>query len=87
MISPIILFNTIVGLIGAFQYFTEAYVITEGGAGDSTLFYSLYLFNNAFAYFKMGYASAMAWLLFLVILILTFLVFRSSAKRVYYQGN
>ncbi len=87
MISPIILFNTIVGLIGAFQYFTEAYVITEGGPGDSTLFYSLYLFNNAFAYFKMGYASAMAWLLFLVILILTFLIFRSSAKRVYYHGS
>ena len=87
MISPIILFNTIVGLIGAFQYFTEAYVITEGGPGDSTLFYSLYLFNNAFAYFKMGYASAMAWLLFLVILILTFLIFRSSAKRVYYHGD
>ena len=87
MISPIILFNTIVGLIGAFQYFTEAYVITEGGPGDATLFYSLYLFNNAFAYFKMGYASAMAWLLFLVILILTFLIFRSSAKRVYYHGN
>ena len=87
MISPIILFNTIVGLIGAFQYFTEAYVITEGGPGDSTLFYSLYLFNNAFAYFKMGYASAMAWLLFLVILILTFIIFRSSAKRVYYHGS
>lgn len=85
MISPVILFNLIIGLINAFQYFSEAYVITGGGPSDSTLFYSLYLFKNAFSYFKMGYASAMAWLLFVMIVILTAVVFRTSAKRIYYH--
>ncbi|MBC7289482.1 MAG: sugar ABC transporter permease, partial [Armatimonadetes bacterium] len=74
-ISPQILFVFIMGLIGAFQFFTPAYVMTNGTGGpvDSTLFYSLYLFNVAFADFKMGYACAMAWILFVVILGLTLL--------------
>jgi len=85
MITPSIFFNLIMGLIGAFQYFTQAYIMTNGGPADSTLFYSLYLYNNAFRYFKMGYASAMAWILFLIILACTFLVLKSSARWVYYE--
>ncbi len=85
MITPSIFFNFIMGLIAAFQYFTQAYIMTDGGPADSTLFYSLYLYNNAFGYFKMGYASAMAWILFLIILACTLLVFKSSARWVYYE--
>lgn len=87
MISPVILFNVIMGLIGAFQYFTQAYVMTSGGPADSTLFYALYLYNNAFRYFKMGYASAMAWLMFVIILVLTLLTFRTSSRWVYYSAQ
>jgi multiple sugar transport system permease protein len=88
-ISPQILFVLIMGLIGAFQFFTPAYVMTQGTGGpvDSTLFYSLYLFNVAFADFKMGYACALAWVLFLLILGATALIFKSSARRVYYAGG
>jgi multiple sugar transport system permease protein len=88
-ISPQILFVAIMGLIGAFQFFTPAYVMTQGTGGpvDSTLFYSLYLFNVAFADFKMGYACALAWILFLLILACTALLFRTSARLVYYAGE
>ena len=88
-ISPQILFVLIMGLIGAFQFFTPAYVMTQGTGGpvDSTLFYSLYLFNVAFADFKMGYACALAWVLFLLILGATALIFKTSARRVYYAGG
>jgi len=87
MISPTIFFQVIMGLIGAFQYFTQAYIMTNGGPSDSTLFYSLYLYNNAFRYFKMGYASAMAWILFIIIFALTLIIFRSSKGWVYYAGG
>ncbi len=87
MISPVILFNLIVGLIGAFQYFTQAYVMTSGGPQDSTTFYALELFNRAFLDFQMGYASAMAWVLFVIALVCALLVFRSSARWVYYAGD
>jgi multiple sugar transport system permease protein len=87
MLSPVILFNMIMGLIGAFQYFTQAYVMTNGGPEDSTTFYALHLFNRAFLDFKMGYASAMAWILFLVTLACAAVVFRSSARWVYYGGE
>lgn len=88
-ISPQILFVLVMGLIGAFQFFTPAYVMTQGTGGpvDSTLFYSLYLFNVAFADFKMGYACALAWILFVLILGLTALIFKSSARHVYYAGG
>jgi multiple sugar transport system permease protein len=85
MISPAILFNVIIGLIGAFQYFTQAYVMTQGGPMNATLFYALYLYRNAFQYFKMGYAAAMAWILLLLVLITTLLVFRTSARWIYYR--
>jgi multiple sugar transport system permease protein len=87
MLSPVILFNLIMGLIGSFQYFTQAYVMTNGGPQDSTTFYALHLFNRAFLDFKMGYASAMAWILFLITLACALLVFRSSARWVYYGGE
>jgi len=86
MISPVILFNVIISLIGSFQYFTQAYVITSGGPADSTLFYSLYLYNNAFSYYRMGYASTLAWILFLMVQVTTIVVLRTSARRVYYGG-
>jgi multiple sugar transport system permease protein len=89
MISPVILFNLIMGLIGSFQYFTQVYVMTRGSGGpqDSTLVYALHLFNAAFLDFRMGYASAAAWVLFLVTLACALAVFRSSAKWVYYGGE
>lgn len=88
MISPILFFTLVMGMIGTFQYFTQAFIMTDGGGGpnDSTLFYALYLFNNAFIYFKMGYSSAMAWIMFLLILICTVATFRLSRGRVYYAG-
>ncbi len=89
-ISPVIFFNLILGIIGTFQYFTQAFLMTgvpPGGPANSTLFYALYLFQNAFTYFRMGYASAMAWVLFILTLGATLLVFRSSARWVYYEGE
>jgi multiple sugar transport system permease protein len=85
--TSIILFNLIMGLIGSFQVFTQGYLMTGGGPRYATLFYVLYLYLNAFRWFKMGYASAMAWVLLLIILILTLLIFRSSALWVYYEGE
>jgi multiple sugar transport system permease protein len=87
MLTPVIFFNLIMGIIGAFQTFTQAYVITPGGGPqDSTYFYSLYLYNRAWKYLDMGYASAMAWMLFLVIVILTGIVFRTQRRWVHYSG-
>jgi len=89
MMTPVIFYNLVMGLIGAFQYFTTVYVAT-GGSGSparATLFYNLYLYQNAFKYFEMGYASTMAWILFVIVLVLTMLVFRSSQVWVYYEGQ
>ncbi len=85
--SPYILFSVILMLIGVFQYFTQVAVMTNGGPADSTRVYALYLYQNAFTYFKMGYASAMAWLLFIFVVGLTVLIFRTSARHVYYGGQ
>lgn len=89
MISPVVFFISITGIIGAFQVFTEAFIVSggEGGPVNSTLFYSLYLFQQAFRFFNMGYASAMAWLLFLAVLIITLVIFRTSAKVVFYDRS
>ncbi len=89
MLTPVIFFNLINGIIGAFQYFTNAYVITggSGGPAGSTTFYSLLLYRNAFSYFKMGYAAAMAWLLFAAVFVMTLLLFKSSGRWVYYEGG
>jgi len=84
MLSPTILLNMIMATIGAFQVFAAAYILTNGGPARSTLFYAYYLFNRAFVYFNMGYASAMAWLLFLIILVLTVLQLRYARRWVHY---
>ena len=87
MLTPVIFYNLIMGIIGSFQVFTQAFVMTNGGPVNSTLFYVLYLFRQAFNYYHMGYASAMAWVLFAIILALTLFVFKSSALWVYYEGE
>ncbi len=84
MLTPVIFFNLIMGVIGAFQYFTEAYVMTKGGPEDSTLYYALYLFQRAWRYLDMGYASALAWVLFAVIMTINIVLFRSQKKWVHY---
>lgn len=87
--SPYIFFTGVMGIIGSVQYFTQAWIMT-GGTGapaNSTMFFAMYLFQNAFQMFKMGYACAMAWFLFIVILGATLLLFRSSARYVYYGGR
>jgi multiple sugar transport system permease protein len=85
MLSPVILFNLVVGLIGTFQYFTEPYVLTKGGPENSTLVYMLYLYRNAYEYFQMGYASAMAWALFMLVLVLTLAIFKTTPMWVHYE--
>jgi multiple sugar transport system permease protein len=88
MMTPVIFFHLVTSVIGAFQFFDIPYIMT-GGTGqpeDTLLFYSILLYKNAFAYFKMGYASAMAWLMFLVILVITAAIFRSARYWVYYGG-
>jgi len=89
MMSPYILFMLIMGLIGSFQYFTQAWVMTNGtgSPANSTMMYPMYLFQNAFQFFKMGYACAMAWLLFVAIVTATGLIFKTSARYVYYGGE
>jgi len=85
MISPAIFFNLVIGIIGSFQVFTTAFVATAGGPQNATLFYVLYLYRNAFQYFKMGYASALAWVLFMIVLVLTLIQFRVARLFVYYE--
>jgi multiple sugar transport system permease protein len=86
LLTPTIFFQLIVGLIFAMQIFTEPLMMTNGGPANATLFYILYLYRQAFQYFNMGYASALAWLFFLVVLLLTLFTFRSARSWVYYEG-
>ncbi|MGI6640538.1 MAG: carbohydrate ABC transporter permease [Limnochordia bacterium] len=94
ILTPTIFFNLIMGMISTFQYFTQAFVISRGAGSNvppggplgSTLFYAIYLYQNAFSYLRMGYAAAMAWLLFIVILVFTLLLFRSSGRWVHYDS-
>lgn len=85
MMTPMIFFNLITSFISTFQVFTSAYIATNGGPENSTLFYVLYLYRNAFNYFKMGYASSLAWILFAIVLAFTLLQFRLSDRWVYYE--
>jgi len=87
MISPTIFFNVVMAVIGSFQYFTQAFVMTEGGPLNSTLFYNLYLYTKAYKELRMGYAAALAWIMFVIILFFTMLVIRSSSFWVYYQND
>ncbi|MGQ9629202.1 MAG: carbohydrate ABC transporter permease [bacterium] len=86
-LTPVIFFNLVMGIIASFQVFTAAYVMTQGGPMHSTLFYVLYLFQNAFTYFHMGYASALAWILFIIVLIFTLIQFKLSSYWVYYEAE
>ena len=85
MLSPTIFFQLIVGFIFSMQIFTEAFIMTNGGPADASLFYLLYLYRQAFQYFDMGYASALAWVLFVVILVLTIILFKTGKSWVYYE--
>jgi len=87
LISPVLFFTLVMGLIGTLQYFTQAFIMTAGGPANATLFYCLYLFKNAFTYFRLGYASAMAWILFVLIVVITIAVFRFGGKAVFYHGR
>ncbi|MFN8446661.1 MAG: sugar ABC transporter permease [Caldilineaceae bacterium] len=87
MMTPVILFTLIIGLIDSFQYFTQVYIMTSGGPVNATLMYVIYLYDNAFRYIEMGYASGLAWILFLVVLLCTLLILRTSARWVYYGGE
>jgi multiple sugar transport system permease protein len=86
MISPVIFFNLVTGIIGSFQVFTSSYVMTAGGPSNASLFYLLYLYRNAWQYLKMGYASGLAWVLFAIIMVFTVISFRSAGGWVYYEG-
>lgn len=87
LITPTILFNILTSLISAFQTIVLAFVLTGGGPANSTYFYSLHVYRNAFTHFKMGYASAMAWVMFILVVLLTGLVLKSSKYWVYYEAD
>lgn len=87
MTSPIVLFSFMTGVINSFQVFTGAYVITNGGPADASLFYVLYLYRVAFNYLKMGYGAAMAVVLFVLLMLLTYVMLRVSGRLVYYEGE
>ena len=87
MISPTIFFNLVLGIIGALQDFTTAYITTKGGPGRATWFFALHIYTNAFEYFDMGYASTLAWFLFLILLVFTIIQLRLSEMWVYYAGS
>jgi multiple sugar transport system permease protein len=87
MMSPVIFFNLVIGLIGALQTFVPGYLMTRGGPQNSTLFYGLYIFWSAFRDFKMGYAAALSWVLFAIVLLLSLFVFRYIGRLVYYEES
>lgn len=87
MCTPVILFNLIMGFIGGFQNFTLPWLLTEGGPNQATEFYSVFLYRNAFRYLRMGKASALAWILFVVIVAFTVALWQSSARWVYYAAE
>ena len=96
MITPVIFFSLVIGVILAFQYFTQAYVASTtlggqrsslGAPQNSLLFYSIYLFQQGFSYFRMGYASALAWVLFIITMLCTLVLIRTSNRWVHYQGG
>jgi multiple sugar transport system permease protein len=86
-ISPVIYFNLVMGVIGSLQVFAAPYIMTAGGPARATFFYTMYLWDNAFSYLRMGYACAMAWILFLAIVALTGLLSKASKSSVHYGGD
>ncbi len=87
MMTPLILFNLVMGIIGGLQVFVVAFVMTGGGPNNASLFYMLHLYHTAFEYFRLGYGSSLALILFLYIVVLSAMVFRSSSAWVYYEGS
>ena len=87
IISPVFLFQLIMNIIGSFQVFTQAYVMTAGGPHYATTFYVYYLYQNAFRQFHMGYASAMAWILLVVVMAVTYWIMKTTDRFVYYEGG
>ena len=87
MLSPSLFFTLVMGIIWSFQVFTASYIITGGGPDNATLVYVLYLYRTAFQQFRMGYASALAWIFLVIILCFTSLIFKSSPLWVYYEGE
>jgi multiple sugar transport system permease protein len=87
LLTPTVFFNVVINIIGSFQIFTTAYVLTQGGPNNATLTMVLYIYRLGFQLFHFGYASALAWILFAIILVFTLLVVRSSALWVYYEGG
>jgi multiple sugar transport system permease protein len=86
LLSPTTFFVLTTSIIGTFQIFTQAYVLTAGGPADASLFYALYLYQQSFQFFKMGYAAAMAWVLFVIIMCLTLLQLKLAQSWVYYEA-
>lgn len=87
MMTPTIFFNLVLSIIGALQTFTQGYVMTSGGPNNASLFYALFIYRKAFQQSQLGYASALAWILFLIIMVLSYFVVRSSSQWVYYHGD
>jgi len=87
IISPIVFFNVIMGIIGSFQVFTASFVMTRGGPQNATLFFVLYIYQQGFELFRMGYAATLSWFLFIIIMILTIIQFSLSRRWVYYGGE
>ena len=86
IISPVLFYNTLMGVIGGFMTFTNSYVMTEGGPNNATLFVNYLIYRDAFQYNQFGYASALAWIVFIVLAVLTLIIFRFFGKKVYYGG-
>src|SRR5690606_30330971 len=87
MCSPVILFNLVMAFIAGFQNFNLPWLLTQGGPNRSMEFFAIYLYRNAFIHLRMGKASALAWILFIVIILFTVALFRSSARWVYYRSE
>ena len=87
MLTPVIFFNLIMELINGFMSFTQCYIITEGKPLNSTLFYTVYMYQNSFQYYKLGYGCAMAWIMLIILAVFTAVLFRTSDKWVYYQNS
>lgn len=87
MMTPIIFFNLIMGSIGAFQVFTEAFIMTQGGPNNASLFYNYYIYRQAFQFGEMGQAAAIAWILFVIIMLVTVIFFRTAKSWVFYESE
>jgi multiple sugar transport system permease protein len=87
LVSPVIFFNVLMGLVGSFQVFTQAFMMTGGGPNNKSLFYSYYLYTTAFQQNKMGYASALGWVMFLIMIAFTAMFFSTFSKRIHYEGG